>query len=87
MPGYASELQAHTFAGGATLGKLEALAKSGGAVTVTAVEETPTLEQMREQLGLDAVPLFAVSDDGDLSFIRSDEPLPSAAKLVVLTPP
>jgi NAD(P)-dependent dehydrogenase (short-subunit alcohol dehydrogenase family) len=87
MPGYASELQAHMFAGGATLSKLEALSKSGASVTVTPVEETPTLEQMREQLGMDAVPLFAVSNDGDLSFVRADEPLPSAAKLVVLTPP
>jgi NhaP-type Na+/H+ or K+/H+ antiporter len=87
MPGYARELQAHTFAAGATLGKLEALARSGASVTVTPVEETPTLEQMREQLGTDAVPLFAVSDEGVLSFIRSDELLPSAAKLVVLKPP
>ncbi|MBT8450932.1 MAG: cation:proton antiporter [Deltaproteobacteria bacterium] len=87
MPGYASELTARTFAGGATLGKLQALAKSGASVTVTPVEETPTLERMREQLGADAVPLFAVSDDGELSFIQTDSPLPSAAKLVVLAPP
>ena len=87
MPGYASELQARTFAGGATLAKLDALARSGASVTVTPIEDMPTLEQMREQLGMDAVPLFAVSDEGDLSFIRSDEALPSAAKLVVLTPP
>ncbi len=36
---------------------------------------------------MDAVPLFAVSDEGDLSFIQSDEALPRAAKLVVLAPP
>ncbi|MGB5524083.1 MAG: NAD-binding protein, partial [Polyangiales bacterium] len=87
MPGYASQLTAQAFAGGATLGKLQALARSGASVTVSPVDETPTLERMRDQLGLDAVPLFAVSDEGELSFIHSDEPLPSAAKLVVLTPP
>jgi hypothetical protein len=86
-PGYASELQAQTFAAGATLGKLEALSKSGGSVRVTAVDETPTLEQMREQLGMDAVPLFLVRDDRDLSFVQPDEPLPHSSKLVVLAPP
>ncbi len=87
MPGYASELQGNQFGGGATLNKLDALAKSGAAVTVTPVEETPTLDQVREQLGSDAVPLFAVNEAGDLLFIRSGEPLPGSGKLIVLSPP
>jgi NhaP-type Na+/H+ or K+/H+ antiporter len=87
MPGYASELQGQQFGGGATLNKLEALARAGAAVTVTPVEETPTLDQVREQLGSDAVPLFAVNEAGDLLFIRSSEPLPRSGTLFVLSPP
>jgi len=86
-PGYANELQGNQFGGGASLNKLDALAKGGAAVTVTPVEETPTLDRVREQLGIDAVPLFAVNEADDLIFIHSGEPLPSSGKLVVLSPP
>jgi NAD(P)-dependent dehydrogenase (short-subunit alcohol dehydrogenase family) len=86
-PGYANELQGNQFGGGANLNKLDALAKGGAAVTVTPVEDTPTLDRVREQLGVDAVPLFAVNETGDLIFIHSGEPLPSSGKLVVLSPP
>ena len=87
LPGYAAELQAPQVAAGATLDKLEALAKAGAAITPISLDDAPSLAEVREKLGPDAVPLFAVSDDGDVTFIHADETWQSSGTLVVLTPP
>ena len=86
LPNYASELQAPHVAAGATLDKLDALAKAGAATTTVSLEETSTLEDVRERLGPDSVPLFAVTDDGKVEFVHVDEPWPTSGTLVSLTP-
>jgi Trk K+ transport system NAD-binding subunit len=86
LPNYASELQAPHVAAGATFDKLDALAKAGAAATTVSLEETSTLEDVRERLGPDSVPLFAVTDDGKVEFVHVDEPWPTSGTLVSLTP-
>lgn len=87
LPHYAGALQARQLAAGATLDKLEALVKADAGTTVVALDEAPTLEQLRERFGLDAVPLFTLSETGELGFVHADEELPAAGKLVLLAPP
>ncbi len=87
LPGYAAELQAPEVAAGATLDKLESLVKAGGATTPVSLDDVRTLESLRERLGADAVPLFAVSDDGEVTFIDAKGDWPTSGTLVVLAPP
>lgn len=87
LPHYASELQAPHVAGGVTLDKLDALAKSGALAADLALEESPTLEDVRERLGSDSAPLFSVDEDGTVTFVHVGEALPSSGRLVVLAPP
>ena len=72
---------------GATFDKLDALTKAGAAVTSVSLDDVSSLEQLREQLGLDAAPLFAVDAEGSVSFVHADEPWPKSGTLAVLAPP
>ena len=85
--GYASELQAPHIASGATLDKLDALVKAGAAVTPLSLDDAPSLERLRERFGPDAVPLFAVDDEGRVNFMHADESWPKSGTLIALTPP
>jgi NhaP-type Na+/H+ or K+/H+ antiporter len=86
LPEYASELQAHWFAAGATLDKLEALAKSGG-LTREIELDGKTMEDVRDQYGMDVAPLFVIDAEGHVDFVDTDEDLPSTGTLVALSPP
>ena len=87
LPHYASELQAPHVAAGITLDKLHALAKAGATITTLPAGEAQTLEDVQQKVGTDCAPLFAVDDDGKVTFVHADESLPSSGNLVVLTPP
>ncbi len=85
--GYAGELQSHHVAGGATFDKLDALVKAGAVTQVVPADQVSSIEQLEDSLGADAVPLFAIDDEGDVTFVHADSPLPSSGQLVVLCPP
>jgi hypothetical protein len=87
LPDYASALQAPSLAGGATLDKLEALAKAGGVTRDVLLDGSQSIEEVRQSLGVDTAPLFVVNDDGDVDFVEDEESLPSSGTLVVLAPP
>lgn len=87
LPGYAAELQAPHVAAGATLDSLEALTKAGAVTTPISAGEVPTLDDVREKFGADAVPLLAVGDDGEVTFIEAGGQWPKSGTLVVLAPP
>jgi NhaP-type Na+/H+ or K+/H+ antiporter len=87
LPDYAQALQAPSIAAGATLDNLEALAKAGGATRPIELDGTQTMDQVRSELGLDAVPLFVVGEDGQLKILHDEENLPGSGTLVVLAPP
>jgi len=87
LPEYAGELQARTFAAGATLDKLEALAKSGGVTRDVVLDGGQTIDDVRKSCGLDAAPLFVVDEEGAVEFIDDEDALPSSGNLVVLSPP
>ncbi len=87
LPHYARELQAPLVAAGATLGKLEALNKAGAATTTLPANEVASLDELRQRFGTDSVPLFAVDDEGRVSFVHADQPWPTSGTLVVLAPP
>jgi NhaP-type Na+/H+ or K+/H+ antiporter len=87
LPEYAGELQAPPLAAGATLDKLEALAKSGGVTRDVELDGSSSMESVREQMGLDSAPLFVVDRSGNVEFVSDEESLPSDGTLVVLAPP
>lgn len=87
LPHYASELQAPQVAAGATLDKLEALAKAGAATTPVPVDEVTSLDAVRERFGKDSVALFTVDDEERVTFVHADEPWPTEGTLIVLAPP
>jgi len=85
LPDYADELQAHHIAGGETLDKLRALLKSGATVSSVSLEGLDTLDALREKLGPDAVPLFVVSEEGEVAFVGPGGELPDSGSLRVLS--
>lgn len=84
-PDYAAELQGTPFAAGATRDQLLALLRSGGAITPIRIEGELSLEELRERFGKDAVPLFAVDAQNQLSFIHEDDSIPDDGWLMALT--
>lgn len=87
LPEYAGELQASSLAAGATLDKLEALAKAGGVTRDIELGASSTMESVREQLGSDSAPLFVVDQKGNVDFVIDDDAIPDEGTLVVLAPP
>jgi NhaP-type Na+/H+ or K+/H+ antiporter len=85
QPGYARDLQVRHIGGGATLEKLEALAKSGATVIGASLDGLRA-EDLQNRFGADAIPLFVVSEDGTLDFVHTDDELPSSGELFILTP-
>ncbi|MGB5809632.1 MAG: sodium:proton antiporter [Polyangiales bacterium] len=80
------ELLAESFALGNTYDTLAALTKSGAAITSTPLESALSTEEFHETYGLDAVPLFTISPEGSLDFVKSGRPIPGPGELVSLTP-
>jgi len=85
QPGYARDLQVRHIGGGATLEKLEALAKSGATVIGASLDGLRA-EDLQNRFGADAIPLFVVSEDGTLDFVHTDDELPTSGQLFILTP-
>ena len=85
--GYASELQAPQLGDGATFDKLDALAKVSAAATPVALDEVSSMEDLQSRLGADSIPLFALDDEGTVSFVHAEEPWPTKGTLVALAPP
>lgn len=85
--GYAGELQAPQISDGATFDKLDALAKASAAPTPVSLAEVSSLEELQSRFGTDAVPLFAIDDEGAVSFVHAEKPWPTTGTLVALAPP
>lgn len=86
LPDYAGALQAPHIAGGATLDKLEALAKAGAIVRSLPADEVTSLDAFRDRLGRDAVPLLTVDDQDGVTLFHADDPWPNSGTVVALAP-
>jgi NhaP-type Na+/H+ or K+/H+ antiporter len=83
---YPTELLSNTFALGASHDTLASLTKSGAAITTIAIEESLSLEEFHERLGVDAIPLVEIDENGNMSFAREDQPIRGPGELLCLSP-